>query len=104
MKAKEIAKKLSEVPTDPYGAFGWMVSHCASGLYKELVAKGYTDTKARNAIVHTFLDMAAGEACRIAIREEREPNPEKWRTATDAAFSKAIKRTADKAAADANGA
>ena len=93
MKSKKITKALSEVPADPYGAFGWFVSQCASGLYRELVAKGYSDTKARNAIIHSFLSMAAGEACRVARREKREPNQDKWRKATDTAFSKAIKRT-----------
>jgi hypothetical protein len=98
MKAKEITKKLSTVPDDPYGAFAWFVSHSASGFYKELVEQGRTDTQARNAAIHCFLDFAAGEACRIARREGREPNPEKWLKATSEAFDRAIKRTAPDAA------
>lgn len=93
MKAKAIAKKLDEVPADPYGAFAWFVSHCASGLYKELLERGKTDTEARNAVIHCFLDFASGEACRIAKREGREPDHDKWRDATDRAFERAIKRT-----------
>jgi hypothetical protein len=94
MKPKEITKALNEVPTDPYGAFAWMVSQCASGLYKELLEKGRADTEVRNSVIHCFLDFAAGEACRIARREEREPDRDKWRQAVDAAFDRAVKRTA----------
>lgn len=94
MKAKDVTKRLSEVPTDPYGAFAWFVSQCASGLYKELLEKGNTDTEARNAVIHCFLDFASGEACRVARGENREPDPQKWRTATDAAFERAVKRSA----------
>jgi hypothetical protein len=93
MKAKAIAKTLSEVPDDPYGAFAWFVSQCASGLYKELLEKGRTDTEARNAVIHCFLDFASGEACRIARREGREPDHDKWRKAADDAFERAMKRT-----------
>jgi hypothetical protein len=85
---------LSEVPEDTWGAFGYLVSRCASGVYTELVAKGKTDAEARNAVIHTFLDMACGEACRIARREGREPNKDKWQAAVDAAWSRAVKRTA----------
>jgi len=100
MKAEQMNKVLSEAPSDPYGAFAWFVSHCASGFYKELLEKGKTDTEARNAVIHCFLDFAAGEACRIARRECREPGQEKWREATDKAFERAIKRTAEKIAKD----
>lgn len=93
MKAKEITKALDKVPNDPYEAFAWFVSQCASGLYKELLEKGRTDTQARNSAIHCFLDFAAGEACRVARREGREPNQDKWRKATDAAFERAVKRT-----------
>lgn len=82
------------VPDDPYGAFGWFISRCSSGLYSELVEQGKTDAEARNAVIHCFLDMAAGEACRVARREEREPDPAKWRAATDKAFTRAVQRTA----------
>lgn len=92
MKAKDINKRLSEVPNDPYGAFAWFVSHCASGLYGELLERGKTDTEARNAVIHCFLDFASGEACRIAQREGRAPDHNKWREATDAAFERAVKR------------
>ena len=95
MKAKAVTKALNEVPSDPYGAFAWFVSQCASGLYRELLEKGKTDTEARNAVIHCFLDFAAGEACRIARREAREPDPDKWRAAVDGAFARAIKRSAE---------
>ena len=93
MKTKAMTKALSDVPADPYGAFAWFVSQCASGLLKELVAAGKTDTEARNAVIGCFLDFASGEACRIARREDREPDQEKWRAATDSAFERAIKRS-----------
>lgn len=92
MKAKEMTKVLAAVPEDPYGAFAWMVSKCASGLYGELLQKGKTDTEARNAVIHCFLDFASGEACRVADREGRKPDQEKWRKATDDAFARACKR------------
>jgi hypothetical protein len=72
---------LSEVPDDTWKAFGYLVSRCASGAYKELVEKGRTDAQARNAVIHSFLDMASGEACRVARREGREPDREKWQKA-----------------------
>lgn len=84
----------SEVPEDTWGAFGYLVSRCAIGAYNELIEKGRTDAQARNAVIHAFLDMAAGEACRIARREGREPDPSKWHKATGDAFERAIKRTA----------
>src|SRR4051812_38277593 len=87
-----------DVPDDPRKAFAWFVSHCSSGLYKELMEQGKTDTQARNTVIYCFLDFAAGEACRIAMREEREPNIEKWQKATTDAFDRAVKRTAAKAA------
>lgn len=92
-KAKSLSKVLDNVPTDPYGAFAWFASRCASGFYMELVEKGKTDTQARNVVIHCFLAMAAGEACRIARREGREPDTSKWGKATMKAFEKAIKRT-----------
>ena len=89
----DMTDTLAKVPDDSYGAFAYFVSRCASGLYNELVEKGKTDTEARNAIIHCFLDFAAGEACRVAKREEREPDQDKWRKATDKALERAIKRT-----------
>jgi hypothetical protein len=85
---------LSKVPQDSYGAFAYFVSHCASGLLKELVENGNTDTQARNYVIHCFLDIASGEACRMARREGRDPDREKWRKATEDAFVRAVKRTA----------
>lgn len=102
MKTKAMASTLSRVPKDPYGAFAWFVSHCASGLYGELLKKGHTDTEARNAVIGCFLDFAGGEACRIARREGRAPDPEKWRAATDAAFDRALKRTEEPTATESN--
>lgn len=94
-EANAVDAALSKVPDDPYGAFAWFLSQCASGLYKELLEKGRTDTQARNAIIHCFLDCASGEACRVARREGREPDHDKWRKATDDAFERATKRTSD---------
>jgi hypothetical protein len=89
-----------ELPSDPTKAFAYLVSRCASGLCVELIEGGLTDTQARNQIIHHFLAFAAGEACRIARSEEREPNPEKWAAATRRAFDQAVKRTAKAALND----
>ncbi len=83
-----------EVPDDPYLAFATLVSGCGNGLMKELILSGRTETQARNAVIHCFLAFASGEACRVARREGREPDKEKWTAATDKAFEKAVKRTA----------
>lgn len=45
-------------------------------------------------IALALMACAAGEACRIARDDGREPNPEKWRSATDAVFAAAVARTA----------
>lgn len=82
-----------KVPTDPRMAFAYFVSRCAEGYAKELLAEGKTPTEAKNAIIHHFLDFAAGEACRIAVSENRKPDHAKWHKATNAAFTKAIERT-----------
>lgn len=84
-------------PVDSTMAFAHLVGKCAEGFGRELLEKGKTDTEARNAIIGYFLDFAAGEACRIARREQREPDPEKWRNATTKAFERAITRTAQPA-------
>lgn len=89
---------LVDVPDDPVKAFAVLVGRCANGLLRELVEEGKTDTQARNAIIHYFLDFAAGEACRVAMREGREPDHNKWRMATNKAFEHAVKRTAARAA------
>lgn len=78
-----------DVPDDPYKAFAWMVSRCASGLCAELTKAGKTETQARNAVVHLLLRFAAGEACRIAREEGREPDPQKWLSATSGHFQRA---------------
>lgn len=82
-----------DVPADPIGAFAYFVSKCASGFGTELMRRGRTATQARKMIVGCFLDFAAGEACRIARSEGREPDPKKWKTATDRAFERAVART-----------
>lgn len=87
-------KRGPKIPDDPWKAFAYFVSRCASGFYKELVEQGKTETQARNAVIGCFLQMAAGAACRIARGEGREPAPEKWRKATKAAFDRAVKQTA----------
>lgn len=86
-----IAKR---VPKDPWHAFAWFVSRCGEGFGRELMERGKTATQARNTIIGCFLDMAAGEACRLARSEGREPDPAKWRKAVDDAFERAVKRTA----------
>lgn len=80
-------------PTDLWRAFAYFVSKCAEGFGRELLEQGKTDTEARNAVIGCFLDMAAGEACRIARREGRQPDIKKWHKATDDAFGRAVKRT-----------
>jgi hypothetical protein len=82
-----------KVPVDPVKAFAFFVSKCGEGLGRELLAKGLTETQARNAIIGYLLDFAAGEACRIARREEREPDHRKWTKAVDGAFERAVQRT-----------
>jgi len=83
----------SDVPADPWKAFAWFINKCASGFGTELMRDGKTATEARNAVIGCFLQMAAGEACRVARSEEREPDPAKWRAATDDAFERAVKYT-----------
>lgn len=84
-----------DLPEDPSKAFAALVGMCATAYGRELMDReGITDTQARNVVIQAFLDMAAGEACRIARGEDREPDPEKWRKATSAAFEKAVERTA----------
>lgn len=92
-KRKPPRKRPSSVPKDSWQAFAYLVSRCASGLHKELMEQGKTDKAARNAVIWCFLAMAAGEACRIARSEEREPDHGKWRKATDDAFERAVTRT-----------
>lgn len=82
-------------PADPWNAFAFFVGKCASGFGRELLQQGKTDTQARNAVIGCFLDFAAGEACRVARREGREPSPEKWTKAVNDAFERAVKRTAE---------
>lgn len=91
----EIKQANRRAPLDARKAFAYFVGKCAEGLGAELLAEGKTDTEARSAIIHLFLDFAAGEACRIARREGREPDHEKWTKAVSDAFARAIKRTAE---------
>lgn len=81
------------MPTDPWGAFAYLVSKYARGVARELVEQGKTMTEARNAVIHCFLNFAAGEACRIAREEGREPDLSRWQTAADTAFTRAVART-----------
>lgn len=85
----------NDVPESPHGAFAYFLSKCVGGYGAELMRSGtHTETDVRNAVVHALMACAAGEACRIARDDGREPNPEKWRSATDAVFAAAIARTA----------
>lgn len=88
----EIAK-IKTTPVDSWNAFAYFVSKCAEGFGSELIKEGRTETEARNAIIDCFLNFAAGEACRIARREGREPDSKKWEAATANAFTRAVKRT-----------
>jgi len=90
----EIKADVTEPPIDPWKAFPYFVGKCAEGFARELVEQGKTVTQARNAVIGCFLDMAAGEACRIARGEGREPDPSKWSKAVNDAFERAVKRTA----------
>lgn len=82
------------VPDDPWRVFAWFMNRCASGFGDELMRGGKTETQARNTVVRCFLQMAAGEACRIARTAGREPDPEKWKEATTDAFDRAFRYTA----------
>jgi hypothetical protein len=81
------------LPDDSWKCFALLVSKCASGYGAELLAEGLSDAQARNRIIHAFLAFAAGEACRMARREGREPDREKWSRATADAFERAVART-----------
>lgn len=93
---------VENMPEDAVQAFAYLVSRCASGLYQELIDGGKTDTQARNLVIGCFLDFAAGEACRIARRENREPDPKKWGKAVTGAFERAVKRTAPSSGKEKN--
>jgi hypothetical protein len=92
--AKKTKKAMPKVPDDPWGAFAFFMNSCATGFARELVAAGKSETEARNSVIGCFLQMAAGEACRIARREGREPDVKKWRKATADAFKRAVQYTA----------
>jgi hypothetical protein len=83
----------SSVPKDSWQAFAYFVGKCATGFGRELMEQGKTEKAARNAVIGCFLAMAAGEACRIARGEGREPDRRKWRKATNDAFQRAVVRT-----------
>lgn len=85
---------VSNDSSDPYEAFAYFVGKCAEGFGIELMHGGKTDTQARNTIIGCLLAFAAGEACRIARREGRDPDPTRWAKATTDAFDRAVKRTA----------
>lgn len=92
------------VPVNFRMAFAYFVSRCGEGYGKELMKEGKTPTQARNAIIHDLLAFAAGEACRVARSEGREPDVTKWRVATERAFERAVIRTAKQAEPDADAA
>lgn len=86
---------MPDLPDDPVMVFAVLVSKCANGLCRELMDAGKTETQARNAVVHYFLDFASGEACRIARQEGRDPDRNKWLAAVNGAFDRAVARTAE---------
>ena len=81
------------LPDDPWAVFAFLAAKCGEGFGRELMKAGRTETQAKNAVIGCLLDFAAGEACRLARSECREPDPEKWRKATTDAFDRAVKRT-----------
>lgn len=89
------AANAKKAPIDPWKAFAYFVSKCSEGFGAELMREGKTETEARNAIIWCLLDFAAGEACRIARHEGREPDQEKWTSAVNDVFERAVKRTAE---------
>ena len=91
--ARKKAVKPPRIPPDPHKAFAWFVSKCGTGFCHEMIALGKTPTQARNSVIQMLLAFAAGEACRIAREENREPNIDKWSKATAAAFNSAVERT-----------
>jgi hypothetical protein len=86
-------EKADEAPINPWQAFAFFVSKCSEGFGQELMCEGKTETQARNAVIGCLLDFAAGEACRIARREGREPSHERWTKAVNDAFERAVRRT-----------
>lgn len=83
------------VPDDPRKAFAYLVGRCCEGYGAGLIEQGRTEVEARNAIIHHFLDFAAGEACRIARSKGREPDRALWTKTVDEAFDRAVKRTGE---------
>lgn len=61
-----------------------------------IAGAGYNETQARNQTINLLLQMAAGEACRVARKEGREPDPNLWAAATRAAFKGAVRYTANR--------
>lgn len=77
------------------GPFGHDLSLLCFRLALALVADGASEADAASAVVNVLITRAAGQACRNATQLlGREPDPEKWRRATDKAFVLAAKRTA----------
>lgn len=92
-------RKRVSAPSDSWKAFAYFVGKCCDGFGRELLQSGMTDTQARNTIIGLLIDFAAGEACRVARGEGREPDPSKWCKVTNDAIKRAIARTAPKVAA-----
>ena len=75
--------------------FAELVSAAASSLVVSLIRSGLSQAKACAVVTHTLIDFAAGSACRT--RRELlggEPDIARWRSVTDRAFERAVKRTA----------
>lgn len=74
--------------------WGYELSLVSSARHIQLVnEQSLTDTQARNSIIADFLACAAGEACRIARSEGREPDEFLWMAAAQRAFRDANIRT-----------
>jgi hypothetical protein len=69
------------------------LSVVCSRRHIELSEQGLSDTEARTSIIHDLIACASGEACRIARKEGRDPDINKWRAATERAFLHAVERT-----------
>ncbi|MFN3891942.1 MAG: hypothetical protein ACK4MV_16225 [Beijerinckiaceae bacterium] len=85
---------MGENDENPISFFASMVSRCANGLLAELKDAGLSEDQGKTKIVHLLIDFAAGEACRIARRNGREPDRDKWLAAVNRAFDEAVARTA----------
>ena len=91
----ELEKIYDEIENlSPHELWARCLSVAASGYFLHLTKEaGLTEAQAKNRIIGDFLACASGEACRLARKEGRVPDPNKWRKATNDAFKRAVERT-----------